>query len=170
MSIDWGRIDGPSPAANVTVHVRGTLAGNAKELGRYLVDAMIESQRALTFSQDQIDAAVKKVNALPGGDKTPTFWPVADPMPDASDMDFGDVAQVQVPLASLLASNKNLSKTKLVWHCQHPGQTENPSPFTTSPLVLATGDGNVVLDGQHRLAALSLLGQSTWKCWLIQTN
>lgn len=126
-----------------------------------------------TFTQDQIDAAVQAAQALPGrkGDptKVDTLWDVAKD-PGLKKLDFRDVKVTDCTVADLLASNKSLDRARLIWHCQNPGQAKNPSVFTTNPMVLNDPDGQVIIDGQHRLAALKLLGAVTWPCWLIPTK
>jgi len=126
------------------------------------------------FSDEEIAAAVAAVNALPGRkknpDKVPTIWDRPKDMPTLADLDFRDVARPSVTIASLQASTKNLSRTRLLWHVQNPGQAKNPSVFTANPIVLDLGDSQVIVDGHHRLAALQLLGATKWPVWLIPTK
>ena len=93
-----------------------------------------------TFTKAQVAAAVVKAKALDAaGDdpnKVTAFWPLADDMPDISQIDFGDAGQVVVVLADLLASTKRMNRKKLVWHVQHPGQAMRQNPFTTVPILV----------------------------------
>lgn len=143
------------------------LAG-AREISR-------DERAAPAFTDEQITAAVAAANALPAvkknnPNKVATFWPQPDQMPTIADVDFRDIATKKLTISTLQASNDTLKRDKLIWHCQNPGETSNPSPFTTAPLVLDTDDGQIIVDGQHRLAALQLLGQTSWPCWLLPSN
>lgn len=128
--------------------------------------------RAQDFSDDDIAAGLAKVAALaPGKKQIPTLWPVADPMPDLSQLDFKNVAKTKLPIAGLQASNGNLRRDNLIWHVNNPNTAKNPSPFTKRPLVMAMPDGSqVIIDGQHRLGALSLLGASKASVYLIPSK
>lgn len=118
-----------------------------------------------TFSDAQTAAAVAAANALPGKNKDPnkipTPWPQPDKMPSIADVDFRDITVKKVPIAGLQASNKNIKRDKLLWHIQNPNQSQNPSAFTTNPIVLDSPDGRTIIDGHHRLFAMQLLGQKS---------
>lgn len=121
-----------------------------------------------SFGDSDIQAALAKVAKLaPGKPKIPTLWPVADPMPTLADVDFKTVAKTKVPIGGLQASNSDLRRDNLIWHVQHPDQAKNPSPFTKRPIVLNLADRQVILDGQHRLAALKLLGATQAGVYLV---
>lgn len=129
-----------------------------------------EIRGAPKFSQDQIDAAVAAVNAMPGGNKIPTFWPKPKNMPDISDVDFGDVQTTTVPLKGLMASNNNLKRDRLLWHVKNPGKALHNNPFTAMPLVCTTDEGTTIIDGHHRIAALQLLGATKSQVYNLPMN
>jgi len=123
------------------------------------------ADKAAKFTDDQIAAAQAAVAALPGRKKNPgqvktkLFWSKPDDMPTIRDVDFRDITSTSVAIGTLLASTRSLDRARLDWHVQHPGQPRNPSVFTTQPLVLNDPDqGQIIIDGHHRLAALSILG------------
>lgn len=122
------------------------------------------------FSQDEIDAALAKVEALPAtgddADEIATFWPVEDKF-TLSQLDFRDVTVTDVPLADLYASNDTLSRKKLTAHVQSPGEAVNESPFDAHPIVFQSKKKQTIIDGQHRLAALMLLDVVSWPVFLV---
>lgn len=121
-------------------------------------------RRVKGYTPAQIAAAVTAVKKLPGKkndpNKIPTLWDRPKAMPTLADVDFGTVTIQSLEVNELLASNKNLKRDRLIWHVQHPGEALNPSVFTENPLVMESPDGNVIIDGHHRLAALKMLGAS----------
>lgn len=127
-----------------------------------------------TFSDAAIAGAKAAVAALQGKDddpnKIPTFWDMPKKMPTITDVDFRDMKTQSVPIDSLLASNKWLKRDRMNWHVQNPGQPMNPSVFTEKPIILQTAKGNIILDGQHRLAALKLLGATKWPVFMLPSR
>lgn len=146
MNIDWDRIKGVIPRPS-------------------------EERAPATFSQDQIDAAVKAAQALPAVADDPnvvaTFWPAPPNMPTLADLDFADVPVGKTALSTLFASNPTLKRDDLIWHIERPGKRKHANPFTAHPMLLVRKNTTVIIDGQHCLAALSLLGQTSWPCFLI---
>ena len=127
-----------------------------------------------TFSKDDIAKAVAAVNAMPdnGSDpnKIPTICQRPDAMPTISNVDFGSITQPKVTISTLLASNKNLKRDRLLWHVQHPGKRVHNNDFTKLPLTLTFKEGTVIVDGHHFLAALQILGQPTQQVNNLPTN
>ena len=126
------------------------------------------------FSDDEIAAAVAYVTTMPDNgkdpNKIPTIWPRPDAMPTVSDLDFGNVQTTAKTIAALWASNKNLKRDRLLWHVQNPGQRIHNNDLTQLPLV-GTFDGmDVIIDGHHFLAALSILGQPTAQVYDLPTH
>lgn len=134
----------------------------------------LEGRAAATFSPVQVAAAKIALAALDGKksdpNKIPTFWDMPKKMPTITDVDFRDMATASVPIDSLLASNKWLKRDRMSWHLDHPGEPMNPSVFTEKPIILQTKKGNIILDGQHRLAALKLLGAAKWPVFLLPSR
>ena len=127
-----------------------------------------------TYTPEQIKAAVAAVDALPALDpdgdpnKVATFWPQPKQMPTIADVDFRDIStSSKVAIKSLFASNNTLKRDKLTWAVQNPGKSHNPSVFTQNPMVGTGQDGNIIVDGHHRLAALQLRGDTQATCWLL---
>jgi len=98
-----------------------------------------------TFSDDQIAAAVAAIGSLPAKGNDPdvvkTLWDRPKHMPGIDEVDFRDVKYPKLTIATLKASNKTLSRTRLVWHVQNPGVALHPGPFTTNPIVLGKKSG-----------------------------
>ena len=126
------------------------------------------------FSDEQIAAACAAANALPGkgkgGDKLKSPWDQPKKMPGIDDVDFRDISVKKLPIDSLMASDNGISRARLLWHIKNPGQTKNPSVFTGNPMVLDHKQGQVIIDGHHRLYAMKLLGQTSYPCWLLPSN
>lgn len=123
------------------------------------------------FTQDDIDAAVAKIEALPAidpddPDSVATFWPVETKF-GLADLDFGDETLEPVTISGLCACTPDLSRQKLLWHVANPGKSKKPGPFTANPIVLQSKKKQTIVDGEHRLAALSLLGASEVTVWLV---
>lgn len=118
----------------------------------------------ITFTDQQIADAVKVVKALPAvnPDKDPDQlavpWKMRDDMPTITDLDFRDVTIAPMAIAPLQASNENIGRQNLIWHVQHPDTAKNPSPLTLHAIIGTSKDGDVIIDGHHRLAALMYLG------------
>ena len=91
-------------------------------------------------------------------------------MPTITDVDFRDMKTQSVDISTLFASNPYLKRDRMDWHCQNPGKPLNPSVFTTQPIILQTAKGNIILDGQHRLAALQLLGATKWPVFMLPSR
>ena len=131
------------------------------------------ARAAKTFTQAQIDAAVAAVNQLPAKKNDPdvlaSFWPTPKNPKTLADIDFRDVTTASVSLDdNVRASNDTLSRKKLIWHVQHPGESQDPSVFTTMPIFIQGKQGKMhIADGQHRLAAAVLLGQTSWKSYVV---
>ena len=122
-------------------------------------------------SDSDIQAATAKVGKLaPGKSKIPSPWPLADPMPDITNLDFRDVQPATVVLSGLLASDTNLKRPNLLWHVANPKKSKNPSRFTKRPIVLDAPQGQVIVDGHHRLAAQQMLGKTSVKVDLVPYN
>jgi hypothetical protein len=123
------------------------------------------------FTQDDIDSALKKLAAIPplseaDPDKLSTFWPVVTKF-TLADLDFRKVKVTDVDLADLYSTNATLSREKLEEHIESPGQAQEVTPFDKYPIVLQSKKKMTVIDGQHRLAALMLLGVTTWPCYVV---
>jgi len=126
------------------------------------IDWAALTRRAAGFSDADVKAAIAKAKALKGKgsdpNKIPTFWDQPKQMPTIADVDFGTVTIQTADIPNLLASNKWLKRDRLIWHIKNAPKAMNPSVFTEHPLVMETEDGNVIIDGHHRLAAQTLLG------------
>lgn len=126
------------------------------------------------FTKDDIAKAVAAVNAMPDNgkdpNKIPTIWDRPDAMPTVANVDFGSITQPKVAIKSLLASNKNLKRDRLLWHVQNPGKRVHNNDFTQLPLTLTFKEGTVIVDGHHFLAALMILGQPTQQVNNLPTN
>ena len=71
----------------------------------------------------------------------------------------------------LQAHNGQLDRANLIWHITHPGQSKMKSPHNTHPQVIKTPAGDyVVADGDHRIAALVLLGLKKDTCWVLRQD
>ncbi len=116
------------------------------------------------FSDEEIQAALDVVEAYED-EEVPTFWPVAKFGID--DLDFGDEEVTDVDIAGLCACTPTLSKQKLLWHVANPGVSKKPGPFTQHPIVLQSKKKQTIVDGEHRLAALMLLGATSWPVYLV---
>lgn len=130
-----------------------------------------QSRAAKTWSDDEIAAAVQTVNAMPPKKNDPNklaqIWAPAKPLPTVRDLDFRRAQTKTVALSRLQSTDKSLKRDKLLWHVQHPGQAVNPGPLTSHPIVLDDPKGPIIVDGHHRLAAMSVLGAKSCQCWLI---
>lgn len=130
------------------------------------------------FSDEAVAGAHAALAAMPARKKKPgevkTLWkvPKQKKIPTISEVDFRDIKKQTISLAdgSLRASNKGLDRARMDWHIDHPGQAKNVSPMTELPLVMATSDGPIILDGQHRLAALKLLGATRAPVYMLPTR
>ena len=164
--IDWHKLD---PQRMTPAEIRAVEGLEA--LG---IDWARLEGRGQTFSPATTAGAIAAVAALQGRKKDPnkirTFWDLPDKMPTITDVDFRDMKKASVPIDSLYASNKWLKRDRMGWHVRNPGLPMNPSVFTTDPIVLQTKAGNIILDGQHRLAALKLLGATKWPVFLLPSR
>lgn len=117
--------------------------------------------------------AVAAVKALPTDDKgrIPALLPVYDgKIPGKLDIeDWGDSRERDVPMGGLYGHHKHLRADKLIWHLNHiddPAAYQGPTG--TKPFVYVDGDGcPVVADGDHRVAALKLLGVDSVHAWVL---
>ena len=169
--IDWDVVTG---AHDIPLRARvGGVFADTSQAGVGIDWNLLEG-RGQSFSKAQIAAALAAIPLLEGkksdANKVPTLWEMPKKMPTITDVDFRDMSTTSINIASLFASNKWLKRERLIWHVQHPGEPLNPSVFTTSPIVLQTKDGNIILDGQHRLAALTLLGATKWPVFLLPSR
>lgn len=123
------------------------------------------------FTQDDIDSALAKLANIPplseaDPDKLSTFWPMVTKF-GLADLDFRRVEVKDVTLADLSSSNGTLSRQKLEEHIESPGQAAEVTPFDKYPIVLQSKKKQTIIDGQHRLAALMLLGATSWPVYLV---
>jgi hypothetical protein len=132
---------------------------------------------APTFSDEQVAAGVAAAKALPAVDDDPNhvalFWQIGDKYPDISEIDLGDAFQQITPLASLLAATDHawLNRQKLIAHVAARAAPVRLNPFTAEPLVCQKRKGDLlIVDGHHRLGALTLLGASKWQLWIVPTS
>ena len=70
---------------------------------------------------------------------------------------------------NLYASNEQLQRADLLWHVQNPGKSRFEGKWNSHAQVFQHRNGDrVVVDGNHRLAALKLLGLKKDKVWLLR--
>jgi hypothetical protein len=128
--------------------------------------------RVLVSAKD-IAAVVAKIKKMPAaGDKqhVPAVFPVyAKPMPSVAN--WSQAKQKVVKFKKLQAHNGELDRDNLIWHVQNPGKSKMQSPHNTHPQVIKTVQGDyVIADGDHRLAALRLLGVKKDMVWLLDAK
>ncbi len=145
-TIDWDRIEGQSVRATPT-------------------------DQSFECTPEEVQAAIDAIEAMPAIDPTDpdlvaTLWPVEDKF-GIDALDFGDETLEDLDIAGLYACTADLSREKLIWHVQNPGKSKKPGPFTEHPIVLQSKKKQTIVDGEHRLAALLLLGATTWPCTLV---
>jgi hypothetical protein len=120
---------------------------------------------------DDIDAAVAFVKQMPpaGDDDTVSaVLPVyAKPLPAVADSDWDQAQLKNVKLKKLSGHNAQLDRDNLIWHVQNPGQSKDGAGY---PRVLKTDDGKVIMDGDHRVSALSILGVKKELCWVLDQD
>lgn len=122
-------------------------------------------------SAGDIAKAIKQAKKLPdAGDKEHVMapWAKADAVPATKDSDWADAKLKTVKLKKLLATTMRLDRDNLVWHLEHPGQSKYSGATNTHPQVVKNGEGNVIVDGHHRLAALMMLGVKKDSVWLLK--
>jgi len=120
-----------------------------------------------------IAKAAAKVGKMPAaGDKqhVPAVFPVYDgPMP--SEADWSQAKLKVVKFKKVYAHNSELDRANLLWHVQHPNKSRMASPHNTHPQVIKDNEGRyVIADGDHRLAALLLLGLKKDLCWVLRED
>ena len=85
--------------------------------------------------------------------------------------DWSQAKAKTVKFKKLQAHNGELDRANLIWHLQNPGKSRMQSPHNTHPQVIKTVDGDyVVADGDHRIAALALLGLKKDTVWLLDAK
>lgn len=131
----------------------------------------LQEQRSPPTPKD-IKAAVKQVKNMPdSGDHghVPAVLNVYGKNLPAIPQGSWKAAKLQtVKLSKLQASNQQLKRADLIWHIENPGKSRFAGKFNTHPQVLKTKDGDqVVIDGDHRVAALVVLGVKKDHAWVL---
>lgn len=112
-------------------------------------------------SDDDIKAAVAAAKALPecddGKDQVALPWPCYQGDDIPKKIDWSQSKLKMVRFDDLLASpgQPSIDRDQLIWHIQHPGQSLHDD---VAPYVVKMGGDRVIMDGQHRLMALQMLG------------
>lgn len=111
-----------------------------------------------------IKAAVQKVKDMPdspdGKNNVSTPFGVSqDAVPATIDWSQAKTKSVDLDELKTTPDHVSTDRDKLIWHVQHPGQSENG---LLHPYVYKTASGDrVIVDGHNRLFALVLLNQDT---------
>lgn len=124
-------------------------------------------------TSDDIAKAAKKVQDMPdSGDHghVPAVFPMdpqqLPPIPEGS----WDRAKLKTTkFKNLYASNEQLQRADLLWHVKNPGKSRFEGQYNTHAQVFQHKNGDrVAVDGNHRLAALKLLGIKKDKVFLLK--
>ena len=139
-----------------------------------MIDFIAVEQRKPPTADD-ITKAVKQVGKLPDdGDAGKVlslypFYPKA--LPVISGKDWAKSKQKLIKLKKLQGSTARISRSNLVWHVKHPGQSKFAGRWNTHVQCLQTKGGDIVIiDGHHRAAALKLLNVKRDSVWLLKES
>lgn len=123
-------------------------------------------------TQQDINKAAKKAKGMPdAGDHghiqavLPIYGKALPAIPQGS---WDQAKLQQVKFKKLQATNAQLNRKNLIWHILHPGQSRFAGKYATHPQILKTKSGDrVVVDGHHRIGALSMLGLKKDSMWVL---
>ena len=133
------------------------------------IDFWLLEQRRPPTAAD-IDTAVRKVKKLPdAGDAGHVMSPfrLAKQIPATTGADWRDAKQEMVKIRKLLGSTARLNRDNLIWHIRHPGQGRYRGHYNTHAQIVDDGEGLVIEDGHHRLAALLMLHVKRDTAWVL---
>ena len=121
-----------------------------------------------------IDAAIKKVMAMPGaGDQAhvaAVFKLAETTIPDTPDGAWDDADVKMIKFKKMRATNAQLDRKNLIWHLKHPNQSKMKTEHNTHPQIIKKDGECLIVDGHHRLSALLLLGLDREQCWLLNAK